>query len=71
MKGTKNRCYRDREWVVIELPPEAAAGMEVARRRTRSLVHDLAGKPVEDMLVAAYLQGAMDTTQARERAKSR
>lgn len=62
----ESRCYRKREWVTVVLPSEAAAGMEVARKRTRSLVHDLAGKPIEDMLVAAYLQGAMDATQARE-----
>lgn len=62
----ESRCYRTREWVTIQLPPEAAAGLEVARNRTRSLVHDLAGKPIEDMLVAAYLQGAMDGQQAAE-----
>lgn len=61
------RCYRAREWQIIELPPEAAAGLQVASDRTRSLVHDLAGKPIEDMLVAAYLQGVVDGAQVTER----
>ena len=57
------RCYRKREWEVVHLPPEAARGLEVARDRTRSLVHDLSGQPIEDMLVAAYLQGVADGDQ--------
>lgn len=61
--GRASRCYREREWVVVTLPPEAAGALEVARRRTRSLVHDLSGKPIEDMLVAAYLQGVWDGSQ--------
>jgi hypothetical protein len=61
--GRAARCYREREWVVVSLPPEAAGSLEVARRRTRSLVHDAAGKSIEDMLVAAYLQGVLDGAQ--------
>jgi len=68
--GRASRCYRDREWVVVTLPPEADGGLEVARRRTRSLVHDAAGKPIEDMLVAAYLQGVFDGAQAESRSEN-
>lgn len=63
----KQRCYREREWVMVELPAEARAGLEVAKQRTHGLVHDLAGRPIEDMLVAAYLQGAFDSAQAFEK----
>lgn len=62
----KTRCYRQREWVTVQLPPEAARGMEIAKDRTRGLVHDLAGKSIEDMLVAAYLQGVLDGVQVVE-----
>jgi hypothetical protein len=63
MKRSVKRCYRNQEWTTVQLPPEAAPGLEVAAHRTRSLVHDMAGHPIEDMLVAAYLQGVIDGTQ--------
>lgn len=64
-----NRCYRKREWEIVELPPEAAPALQIAKDRTRGLVHDMAGKPIEDMLVSAYLQGVLDGAQAEARSK--
>lgn len=65
------RCYVEREWVTITLPPEAARGMDVARRRVRGLRHELAFRSLEDVLVAAYLQGVIDGDQVAEHRRAK
>lgn len=66
-----SRCYAEREWVRVDFPPEAAHGFEFAKRRTHGLKHELAWLSLDEVLVAAYLQGVIDGDQVATRRAER